>query len=755
MKIMTGFFRLIPMVFLLTFFCSASLAQSGDGDGGSSPSREELLNDKIVDLQKRIESFANSEGEEVAKALNVTLEQLKERTEILQETLAYYNQQLQGIRKHESLLRDEQVLQEQIASGEALKLGEPPPYSLKFHDDFNAGLSESRRNLETTRLSISIINRALRDAKDSLREAGTGLRQLKSETGPTQDHQQLLKNQWRLGQAEREVELAEALVGYQEQALANANVEAELAAVKINLYRRISERIRENLHFDPDNLEKQLTAIDELKKELQDRVGLIRKNLRRANRELNKVQEKVDKAEGDNEIARVKTSLAAADQWRQTYRVQLEQAENVLQQLSIRKQLWKLRYDLIKDEIKREDLAGLKEESVKQRDRFRQELSLEQERQTSLQLQIGKLEEYLQQQRLSWDAKNNLNDQRKALVELVGSTIDFITALNHTSQMNLRFIDELERAHHSLSFDEMIAVAVARLESWWQAELLVIDEQALTVGKIIIALGILFFGIMFTRFLSRVVQKKLLIRLNISTSSAAITGKLIHYTVLLLVILFVMRAVNIPLTAFTFLGGAIAIGVGFGAQKLINNFISSFIIMAEQPIRVGDLIMMDNEAGWIEDIGARCTKVRTFANITILVPNSYFLENNIVNWTHNDNIVRGGVTVGVAYGSPTREVKEILLKAAEEHGEVRKDPEPYVWFADFGDNALVFKLYFWAKVTENVGVQRISSDLRFMIEHFFREAGITIAFPQRELHFDNSRPLQVELSKAKPAREAE
>lgn len=274
-----------------------------------------------------------------------------------------------------------------------------------------------------------------------------------------------------------------------------------------------------------------------------------------------------------------------------------------------------------------------------------------------------------------------------------------------------------------------------------------VDDQALTVRKLVIALAILTFGLLLSGFFSNQLQKRLLAHLWISTSAAAITSKLIHYSVVLAVIIVAMRLVNIPLTAFTFMGGAIALGVGFGAQKLINNFISGFILMAEQPVKVGDLIMLEDDPGWIEEIGARSTRVRTFANTNILVPNSYFLENNIVNWTHNDNLVRGKIVIGVAYGSQTRLVKESLLRAAAEHGEVLEAPEPYVWFADFADNALVFELYFWVRVTEHVGVQTVASDLRFMIDQQFREDSISIAFPQRDVHFDRENPLKVEISR--------
>lgn len=194
------------------------------------------------------------------------------------------------------------------------------------------------------------------------------------------------------------------------------------------------------------------------------------------------------------------------------------------------------------------------------------------------------------------------------------------------------------------------------------------------------------------------------------------------------------------------MGGAIALGIGFGAQKLINNFISGFILMAEQPVKVGDLIMLADDPGWIEDIGARSTRVRTYANTIIMVPNSYFLENNIVNWTHNDNVVRGQVVVGVAYGSEARAVKEALLSTAAAHGEVLENPEPNVSLTDFGDNGLIFELSFWVKVTELVGIPLVASDLRFLIEQKFREEGIAMAYPHLEVHYDRDHPPRVDIT---------
>ncbi len=715
----------------------------------ATPTPADAIQAKIDDLQQRIKSFSEAETPEVAQALNVTVEQLRERTEVLQETQTYYNQQLQALHKQDSLHQEEKALQEKIATGEALKLDEEPPYSLKYYDDYNARYADSKRNLETAQLAVSVAENGLQDARDRLTTAAAQTRALQATEGQGKDQQEKLQNQWLFKQAEREEGLATAVLGYQEQVLANTRIEAELAATKVDLARQLSERIRDKLHFDQGDLEKQLAAIDESKKEVQTRIDTTRKELRRAGRDLIKARRDVERAKGDSDIAEAKAALEVAEQWQQAYRIMLEQDESIMQQMGTRKQLWKERYDLIKDEIKREDLAGLRAAAVKLRDRLQQTVSLEQERQTSLQLQIGKLEDRMQQEGLSWDAKSNLNEERKALVELVSSTINYLSALNKTGQMNLQFIEELDRVIKAFSLGETLKVIFAEVQGWWDAELFVVDNQALTVRKLCIALGFLTFGILLAGFFSRLLQKRLLTPLRLSTSATAITSKLIHYSVVLVVIFIAMRVVNIPLTAFTFMGGAIALGVGFGAQKLINNFISGFILMAEQPIKVGDLIMMDNEAGWVEDIGARATRVRTYANINILVPNSYFLENNIINWTHNDNLVRGLISVGVAYGSPTREVKEALLRAADGHGEVRKEPQPYVWFADFADNALIFELYYWVMLNEQSGIQRVASDLRYMIDQEFREAEITISFPQRDVHFDGQNPLKVEISRKK------
>ncbi|RIK77811.1 MAG: mechanosensitive ion channel protein MscS, partial [Planctomycetota bacterium] len=147
--------------------------------------------------------------------------------------------------------------------------------------------------------------------------------------------------------------------------------------------------------------------------------------------------------------------------------------------------------------------------------------------------------------------------------------------------------------------------------------------------------------------------------------------------------------------------------------------------------------------GTVQRIGARSTWIRTGTNFEIIVPNSSLLQNNVVNWTLTDDKIRTSIRVGVSYGSSTRDVSRLLKKAAEEHGLVMTNPEPFVWFTDFADNALVFELHFWLQMRSLAERRRIESDIRHIIDQRFREAGVVMAFPQRDVHLDVRQPIDV------------
>ena len=292
---------------------------------------------------------------------------------------------------------------------------------------------------------------------------------------------------------------------------------------------------------------------------------------------------------------------------------------------------------------------------------------------------------------------------------------------------------------------EVVADVLRDLAAVWSFQLTAIDGRALTVGKVVIALLVVAVGAPIAKAVMRRVARKLLARVGIQPGAAEAFATLGFYVVLACLVVFALWVAEIPLTVFTLAGGALAIGIGFGSQNILNNFISGLILLAERPIKVGDLIDVNGTFGQVESIGARSTAIKSFDNFHIIVPNSTFLESNVVNWTHTDNLVRISLVVGVAYGSPVRKVEEILLDVVREHGKTVAPPEPVVLFNDFGDSALMFQTLFWIEMNRPMDQRRVLSDLRFRLDERFREAGIVIAFPQRDLHLDTLRPLQVQM----------
>ena len=282
----------------------------------------------------------------------------------------------------------------------------------------------------------------------------------------------------------------------------------------------------------------------------------------------------------------------------------------------------------------------------------------------------------------------------------------------------------------------------------WNYEITAVDDRPIRVGTVLSSVILLLIGVILSRLLSRTLGQRILPRLGLHRNASSAIQSLVFYVLIATFTLWALRFLNIPLTVFTFLGGAIAIGVGFGSQNIVNNFISGLVLLAERPIRTGDLIQIDDLFGTVEHIGARSTRITTTTNLEIIVPNSTFLENNVVNWTLASNMIRTSVCVGVAYGSPTRIVSRLLKRAAKEHGLILDKPESFVWFTDFGDNSLNFELHFFIQIRNMMERRRVESDIRFKINELLNEAGIVIAFPQRDVHLLTAQPLQVQVTPA-------
>jgi hypothetical protein len=207
---------------------------------------------------------------------------------------------------------------------------------------------------------------------------------------------------------------------------------------------------------------------------------------------------------------------------------------------------------------------------------------------------------------------------------------------------------------------------------------------------------------------------------------------LFQYGLVFLGLLTLLPLWGFNLSSLALVASFLGVGIGFGIQNIVNNFVSGLIIVLERPIKVGDFVTVGSLQGLVDRIGSRSTVIRTLDQVAIIVPNSRFLENEVINRSYGSPVSRLRIPVGVAYGSEIDLVKKALIEAAKEHSEILLHPKPQVWFMEFGDSSLNFELQVW---TDDPQKQpRIKSDLNYKIEANLRRYGLEVPFPQRDLN---------------------
>jgi len=385
---------------------------------------------------------------------------------------------------------------------------------------------------------------------------------------------------------------------------------------------------------------------------------------------------------------------------------------------------------------------------------------------------------YYQQQLESASSQTALQEARLAGIEaaspLAGLLRERLAAMRDRDQMLLRVVRDIERGDRLVQrLGEGLRDAAANLpfggrlrnafsdvgtlfSRLWNLELFVAQDtitvdgqqisgkRSVTLGKILSAILILVVGYWVTGLISRVMEPIFIRRFKIDANQANLIRRWLRVVLIFSLAIFSLVSVKIPLTVFAFAGGALAIALGFGMQTLLKNFVSGIIILFERPFRVGDVLDVGGQRGTIVGIGIRSSVLQQWDGTETLIPNSTLLENSVTNWTYSSRKVRFSVTVGVAYGSDTRRVVQLLTEIAERHGLVEKEPKPQVLFTDFADSALTFEMRYWANVITTNSAQ-VASDLRQMIAGTFAENGISIAFPQRDIHLDTARPIRVQV----------
>jgi len=269
-------------------------------------------------------------------------------------------------------------------------------------------------------------------------------------------------------------------------------------------------------------------------------------------------------------------------------------------------------------------------------------------------------------------------------------------------------------------------------------------RKRLVVGGLDVSLGdvaafaiTLAISIALARLLRFLLDEEVLPALSLPRGIPAAISKTVQYVIVSVGVAFALLATGMEMTRFTLLAGTLGVGIGFGLQNVVNNFVSGLILVYERPVQVGDVIEVGKLTGEVRRIGIRSSTVRTFHGAEVIVPNANLISNEVVNWTLTDRTRRIDIDVGVAYGTDPARVREILLGALRDRADVLASQEPLVLFTGFGDSALTFQLRFWIRRFEEW--QTTASEVRAVILRGLGEAGIQIPFPQRDVHLAADR----------------
>ncbi len=722
---------------VVAVYSTTTFAQS-EGDQTSAAAKVESKADIEQELQtarQRLQD-ATEEAEDdaaVPKSLRVAVDRLVQLNLVLEQQEALTEQLAELKTNHQELQTRLAELQQNGPDG-------TPPYSFLELDQTRDELDLERAQIETAEATIEAATDALAEAQQNREAADRRQRQLREQ----------LDNGANQADSAKQSELAEA--GFQSR-LAAATERLRQTELELEKQSLTNTKLREkylsalanqlaaDVKFRADDLQEPLTKLQQRTSELKKQQDA----LTRASDQLER-NRLLPEDDGGSKLkpATVDQIVEANRLQREVNQQRLAIVSRQLSRVSLQQAAWERRFDVINNTASETERSDWQQDATESLNDLEKESRLQA-------IRVRQARQKLSGVLSSLDATDDDDDavttalatQRDTLETLIDALETDLLSIENTRRI-------LEKLHREIVGDDSnqllqwLAAGWDGIQSAWNYELFTVDARPITVRKIAIGLLLFLVGVWVSRRLSRSIAHRMLPRFKIHENAAFAIQTILFYILVVTVTLMVLKYVNVPLTIFTVLGGALALGVGFGSQNIINNFISGLILLAERPIRVGDMIELDGLYGVVQNIGARSTRIKTGANLEIIVPNSSFLENRVSNWTRGDNRIRTHISVGVAYGSPLREVVKLLKRAAEEHGLVLDKPEPTVLFTEFGDNSLVFELHFWLRVRVLFDRLRVESDVRMRIDSLFRDAEISIAFPQRDLHLDTHSPLKIE-----------
>jgi small-conductance mechanosensitive channel len=302
------------------------------------------------------------------------------------------------------------------------------------------------------------------------------------------------------------------------------------------------------------------------------------------------------------------------------------------------------------------------------------------------------------------------------------------------------------KAWENLIATSVWIVVALHLLGWLPAVLEGLDGMAMKVGsaqisvlvviKFVLAVALLW---LLAQWLGRVIENRISRAEYVNAGMQVALVKLSKFVLMVLAFLLALDAVGIDLTALAVFGGALGVGLGFGLQRIASNFISGFIVLFDRSIRPGDVITIDNKLGWVQELHARYVVVKDRDGVERLIPNEMLITNEVINWSYSDRNVRLKIPVSISYDNDPEQALALLDEAARVNPRVLEDPAPTSRLMGFGDSGIELELRVWIQDPE-AGMGSVLSDINLAIWRAFKDAGIVIPYPQRDLHIRSGLP---------------
>ena len=627
---------------------------------------------------------------------------------------------------------------------------ESPPYSIFFVDQLWDTAFSLRLAVEGLQSQLSLIELRFDRARESLSSADSRVRQASEGLESVTDPSQAARHREQRDLEELRRRAAAVTVAAAE--IAKKRVEEELAEThaRLTFAERQLEVAEEQVKFGEEDIEKVRKRLSQERQALE---GELERTIVEHRAQSQTLQTSVrHEAQLAKQFSAVSSKKNVAEMTRATMAVELKRAQqdnlivrgDLLRQLldvvEGERQLWESRFAVARDPDPRRAretyarLAPLFANFRAFRDHLRQQLVATSGR-------ISELDNRLEH-------ASSIEDRRQ-LTSLLQIYRQRETVYNRSLQRTDDASRFLERWKSEFKEQRRELPLSARIDDWrqqawegvkrgWTFEVFsaedtievegkkVTGQRSVTLGKIVSALVILVVGYWLCLFLARLLGRLAVTRLGMSAGVANLLRQWSQAFLITVLIVISLVSVKIPLTIFAFLGGAFAIGVGFGAQNLLKNVISGILVLIERPLRVGDLIEVNNVRGRVTTIGLRSSTVRDAKGMETLIPNSSFLEQHLTNWTYPSQHSQFSLRVGAPYASSTQGVIELLTKAAGDHPQILKAPRPQILLEEFGGQARIFSLNYWLEIRLDVDPNEVASDLRFAIEESFTKAGLKV-----------------------------